>query len=121
MESTPKKLTVDRGHMDKSILHYYEEFDESARLQGDSIERLRTQEIITRDMSDSPQMILDVGGAAGVYSFWLSKLGHYVHLLDASKKHIEMAKEESRKSTHPLASIAIGGRKGYGRCLRLSG
>jgi ubiquinone/menaquinone biosynthesis C-methylase UbiE len=94
--------------MDEKILQYYAEDDESSRITGDAIERIRTQEIISRYVSSSPLNILDIGGAAGVYSFWLSELGHKVSLLDITEKHVEQAKDISKKSVYPLESIHIG-------------
>ena len=71
------------------------------------LEKERTKQIILRYLDAKHAKILDVGGAAGVYSFWLANLGHEVHLGDASPKHIEQAKEMNGTSKAKLASIAV--------------
>jgi len=71
------------------------------------LEKIRTQEIIKRWLK--PQMtIADIGGATGVYSFWLHDQGHTVHLLDAATFHIEHAKQIAEKQNKPLSSIRLG-------------
>ncbi len=59
-------------------------FDEARRLeQADSqIEKLRTQELLHRYLPPPPGLILDIGGGAGVYAFWLAERGYQVHLVD---------------------------------------
>ncbi|NJO25781.1 MAG: class I SAM-dependent methyltransferase [Bacteroidia bacterium] len=71
------------------------------------LEKIRTQEIIQRFLRPS-MSIADIGGATGVYSFWLHQMGHEVHLLDAAEFHIEMAKQRSTQQNKPLASITHG-------------
>lgn len=58
------------------VLGYYDRFPEETRLdQGPSrLERVRTQEILSRVLPAPPARIVDVGGAAGVYSSWLAGL-----------------------------------------------
>ncbi len=94
--------------MDKTILEYYDRFEEHKRILGDSIERMRTEELVSRYLTASPWEILDVGGGAGVYSFWLSSLGHHVHLVDASEKHVQQAKEISATTGDTLSAIEVG-------------
>jgi ubiquinone/menaquinone biosynthesis C-methylase UbiE len=72
------------------------------------LEKARTQEIMLPYLSRKPLRILDVGGAAGPYSFWLSEIGYEVHLIDPVPLHIEEARKYSRQSNIPLASINIG-------------
>lgn len=71
------------------------------------LEKLRTQEIILRYLK-SNMVIADIGGATGVYSFWLHDMGNAVSLLDAAEFHIEMAKSIAEKQNKPLASITLG-------------
>jgi ubiquinone/menaquinone biosynthesis C-methylase UbiE len=94
--------------MTDDIVKYYNEGNEHERLRGNSIERVRTQELISRHLLGQSLTILDVGGATGIYSFWLSSMGHEVHLLDASPEHIRHAAEISDTSDYPLGSIAVG-------------
>ena len=64
------------------------------------LEKIRSQEIILS--------YLNIGGAAGAYSFWLHDMGHNVHLLDAAEFHIETATKISITENKPLASITLG-------------
>jgi len=71
------------------------------------LEKERTREIILRYLDKRSGKILDAGGAAGVYSFWLAELGYEVHLGDASPKHIEQAKTINANTKSKLASVAV--------------
>jgi hypothetical protein len=68
------------------VLAYYARFPEESRLGLGSfrLEFERTKEILTRVLPRPPARIVDVGGAAGAYSFWLAERGYEVHLVDAS-------------------------------------
>jgi ubiquinone/menaquinone biosynthesis C-methylase UbiE len=71
------------------------------------LEKKRSQEIIHRYLK--PNMnIADIGGATGVYSFWLHDMGHNVHLLDATEFHVETATKISLAENKSLASIKLG-------------
>jgi ubiquinone/menaquinone biosynthesis C-methylase UbiE len=92
-----------------TIVDYYSSYDEKNRLlERHSLERLRTQEIITRYLGKASGKILDIGGAAGVYSFWLANQGHSVDLIDITPKHIEQAKEYEVQSGIKLSSALVG-------------
>jgi len=52
--------------------------------------------------------IADIGGATGVFSYWLAQMNHNVHLLDYTAKHIEQAKKNGEKSNINLASYTCG-------------
>jgi 2-polyprenyl-3-methyl-5-hydroxy-6-metoxy-1,4-benzoquinol methylase len=47
--------------------------------------------LIRRHLPPPPQVVLDVGGAAGTYSEWLGSLGYEAHLVDLAPNHIEAA------------------------------
>lgn len=84
--------------MFNEIIKFYSEYDEHNRLlDKNSIERIRTQEIISRYLPNRKLKILDIGGATGVYSFWLSSLGHKVDLIDLVPKHVDQAREREKK------------------------
>ena len=61
---------------EEQIIDHYNQYDEAERLKHDigPLEQIRTQELITRYLPPAPAVVLDVGGATGVYSFWLD--GH---------------------------------------------
>lgn len=79
--------------MDQDILDYYSSGIELSRLDMDVflLEKLRSMEVISRYLQPAPMKILDVGGGAGVYAFWLKELGHEVHLIDPSPVNVEAA------------------------------
>lgn len=91
------------------IRHYTNLGKESNRLEGFSLEKIRTRELISRHLSkDHSLEVLDIGGASGVYSFWLSELGHSVTLIDPVPLHVEQAEIESRTSKYPLKNSFVG-------------
>lgn len=94
----------------KEIEAYYQRGKESNRLSAGSgeLERVRTREILARHLPPPPAIVLDVGGAAGVYAFPLAEAGYTVHLIDPVDLHLEQARERSAKSSAALASIAMG-------------
>jgi ubiquinone/menaquinone biosynthesis C-methylase UbiE len=95
--------------MEDTKLHYAQ-IEEKDRLDMGVglLEKERTREIISRYLGGPRLEILDVGGAAGVYSFWLASLGHSVHLIDVTPKHIEQAIQINAQANAPLSSITIG-------------
>jgi len=99
-----------RMQIDPHITQYYDRAREEDRLaQGPSrLEELRTRELIERHAPPPPAIVLDVGGAAGAYAFWLAERGYTVHLIDAVPRLVEVAKERNKTSLHPLASCNVG-------------
>lgn len=95
--------------MSDEVIDFYSGYDEQSRLKFEfSLERLRSQELISRALTGKNLRILDVGGAAGAYSFWLASLGHRVSLIDLTPKHIEQAKESNRVALKRLDFISQG-------------
>src|SRR5260370_29205729 len=68
----------------KEIESHYLESRERERLSADQgeLERLRTEAILARHLPPAPAVVVDVGGAAGVYAFPLAKQRYEVHLID---------------------------------------
>lgn len=91
------------------VLAYYARFPEESRLGFGPfrLEFERTKEILTRVLPGPPARIVDVGGAAGAYSSWLAERGYEVHLVDASPRLVEEARERSARSATPLASLSL--------------
>jgi len=87
---------------------YQNDYAENIRLERRSLEFIRSKEIISRYLTEKPMEIADIGGAAGVYSYWLTSLGHKAHLLDFTPLHIEQAKEYGEKNNVELASYHCG-------------
>lgn len=92
------------------LLSYYEAYDEAGRLDVEyfALERARTRELIGRHLPPPPGVVLDVGGAAGAYSYWLAEAGYAVHLLDPVEKHVRQAADAAARHAKPLASIRQG-------------
>ena len=96
--------------MREEILQYYSSGVETYRLERESsqLEKMRTQEIILRHIGKSPLKILDVGGGAGVYSYWLKKMGHEVHLVDPSPVNLKNAEIKGKEIGLNLDSTHLG-------------
>ena len=74
----------------QAIIAHYNQYDEAERLKNDigPLELVRTQELLARYLPPAPAVVLDVGGATGIYSRWLAGLGYQVHLVDIVPRHI---------------------------------
>lgn len=94
---------------DKIITYYAGEIEKN-RLHLDyfKLEGIRTKEIISRYLTDKKLNIIDIGGGAGFYAFWLQALGHNVSLVDLSPKNIELAKVEAQQSGIRLNACEVG-------------
>jgi ubiquinone/menaquinone biosynthesis C-methylase UbiE len=91
------------------VLAYYARFPEESRLGLGSfrLEFERTKEILTRVLPRPPARIVDVGGAAGAYSFWLAERGYEVHLVDASPRLVDEARRRNARAATPIASLSV--------------
>src|ERR687885_2192057 len=63
--------------IDPAIKAYYDRAPEESRLELGvfRLEQLRSRELILRHAPEPPAVVLDVGGAAGAYAFWLAERG----------------------------------------------
>ena len=93
---------------DKIKVFYESQYNEDERMMRRPLEFLRCKEIISRYLSQSKMEIADIGGATGVFSYWLAGMNHDVHLLDYTPSHIEQAKENGKKNNITLASYTCG-------------
>jgi ubiquinone/menaquinone biosynthesis C-methylase UbiE len=91
--------------VDDEATEYYGRGREQDRLTAGSgrLEFWRTTELLERWLPPAPQRVLDVGGGAGVYAFWLTARGYAVHLVDPAPLHLEQA-----RATGLLAGIELG-------------
>jgi ubiquinone/menaquinone biosynthesis C-methylase UbiE len=94
----------------REIVEYYDQYAEETRLQhGPSrLELERTQDILARTLPAPPARVVDVGGASGVYSAWLSARGYTVRLLDASPRLVAEGRRLNATLSHPIASLDVG-------------
>ena len=72
------------------------------------LEGIRTKEIISRYLVKDKMNIVDIGGGAGYYSFWLQEMGHQVTLVDLSPKNIDLARQHSLTTGIQLTRIQTG-------------
>ena len=100
----------DHERLDPEIAGHYAAVPERERLaHPGSLERARTWELLTRHLPGPPAVVLDVGGAAGVYALPLAARGYQVHLVDPLAGHVEQALAGSREQAGtPLASATVG-------------
>ena len=94
---------------DPTIAAYYDSAPEETRLaQGPAqLEELRSRELILRHLPPSPAVVLDVGGAAGAYAFWLAERGYEVRLIDAAPRLVEIARQRNEHAVRKLAACNI--------------
>jgi FkbM family methyltransferase len=109
--SPPSPVGKGAGGLGPTARAYYAAGIEADRLgRGNNrIEYARTQEIVARYLPPPPAVIFDIGGGPGVYSLWLARLGHEVHLIDPMPLHIEQARQMSAQQPDaPIAHCAVG-------------
>jgi len=94
---------------DPAIKAYYDAAPEETRLEHGAfqLEALRTRELIVRHIPQPPAEILDVGGGAGAYAFWLAELGYHVTLLDATERLIGVAHAHNAHAHRRLTSCGV--------------
>jgi SAM-dependent methyltransferase len=94
----------------EKIRNFYSHEMEANRLEMDifKLEGIRTKEIIGRYLHKTNLEILDVGGGAGYYSFWLQEMGHNASLIDLSPKNIELVRKHSEVTGKKLKKFEIG-------------
>src|SRR5262249_19663782 len=92
------------------ITWYYDGFAEETRLASGpgQLEFERTRELLTRVLPPPPARILDVGGAAGAYSFWLAERGYDVHLVHTSPRLVAEAMRRNETAPARIASATVG-------------
>src|SRR4029450_5292602 len=82
---------------------------EQQRLGPWSLERVRTWELLGRYLPPPPAVVLDIGGAAGIYALPLAAAGYQVHLVDPLAMHVQQARRASAEQpAAPRAGAAVG-------------
>lgn len=83
----------------EKVKEYYKEFNENERLTSNNSGRLEYEMTIKNLKKYLPKnaTILDLGGAAGAYSFPLAENGYQMYLADLSERLIEQAREKVKK------------------------
>ena len=95
--------------LDPAVADFYERAAEESRLQlgASQLEGLRSRELILRHAPEPPAVVLDIGGAAGAYAFWLAERGYDVRLFDAAPRLVDVARQRNGNAAHPLTSCSI--------------
>ena len=91
------------------IKNYYKSFNEKDRLINDNSGKLEyemTLKILNKYLPKKAE-ILDLGGAAGVYSFTLAELGYDVYLADLSEDLINQAKDKNKDVVKKVKSCDV--------------
>src|SRR5687767_10552675 len=96
-------------HLDPAVRAYYDNAPEESRLEHGAfqLEEIRTRELILRHAPEPPAVVLDVGGAAGAYAFWLAERGFEVRLFDAVPRLVELARQRNQHAGPQLARCAV--------------
>ena len=94
---------------DPAIRDYYDHAPEESRLELDvfRLEEARSRELILRHVPEAPAVVLDVGGAAGAYAFWLAERGYDVRLIDAVPRLVDVARQRNAHAAHPITSCRV--------------
>ena len=96
-------------YFDPTVRDYYDRAPEESRLEHGAfqLEGLRTRELILRHAPKLPAVVLDVGGAAGAYAFWLAERGYDVRLFDAVPRLVEVARRRNEDAVRKLATCSV--------------
>jgi ubiquinone/menaquinone biosynthesis C-methylase UbiE len=96
--------------LDPDIRAYYDLARERGRLRDelDSLELVRSRELLGRFLPRPPASVLDVGGGTGIYAAWLARVGYQVRLLDPVPLHIEQAISVAANQPEHVFTAAIG-------------
>lgn len=96
--------------LDPDIRAHYSRGGEDQRLVagGETLEFVRTQEVLRRFIPAPLASVLDVGGGSGVYAGWLAREGYSVRLVDPVPLHVEQARTLSAAQPDCPFSVALG-------------
>jgi SAM-dependent methyltransferase len=96
-------------HLDPAIRAYYDRAPEESRLEHGAfqLEELRSRELILRHAPELPAVVLDVGGAAGAYAFWLAERGYEVRLFDAVPRLVDVARQRNEHAVRRLTACRV--------------
>ena len=105
----PSRSEPLRSLLDPAIRAYYDRAPEESRLEigASRLEQHRSRELILRHAPQLPAVVLDVGGAAGAYAFWLAERGFDVRLFDATPRLVDLARRRNERAPHRLTSCAV--------------
>lgn len=94
----------------ESVKSYYTNMYKEENRHNDPfglIQELRTKEIIMGKLEEG-MSVLDIGGANGVYSFYLADQGFQTSILDITPRHIDLVIERNKHVKNKLEGIYLG-------------
>jgi ubiquinone/menaquinone biosynthesis C-methylase UbiE len=96
--------------LEPDIRRYYEAGQEAGRLEDpfSRWEKVRTFDLLGRFLPPAPAVVLDVGGAAGVYAFPLAEMGYVVDLIDPVPLHVEQARQRAAMQERVPRKFLVG-------------
>src|SRR5438132_12526175 len=90
------------------LAHYATGYEAQRLLSGPGqLERVRTEELLTRYLPAPPARVLDVGGGPGAYARWLATKGYVVNLVDIVPLHVEQANQSFAEMGFTNARAAV--------------
>lgn len=100
--------------MSDDVVGHYESIQEEDRLRDgrDQLELVRTREILLRHLPSDAASVIDIGGGTGVHARWIAELGHRVHVVDITPRHVEQVRTE-------LGGLGVTAEVGDARSLRV--
>lgn len=94
----------------KSLISYYQDYDEDNRLcrsKSRQLEFLMTIEALAPYFKKKSS-IADIGAGTGKYSFYFSQKGHEVTAVDIVPKHIKMMRKRKKENGDQLIKVHEG-------------
>jgi len=93
------------------VAHYTRLAREQSRFRSPrgQLEFERSKELILRFLPRHRAVIYDVGGGPGTYAFWLTQLGHEVHLVDPVPFHIRQARKRAKREPRSAPAEIVPG------------
>ena len=91
------------------VAHYGLGFEQGRLTEGgDSLELVRTLEVLETVLPAAPADVLDVGGGAGVYAARLARGGYRVQLVDVVPLHVEQARAVAAELPEAHFTASLG-------------
>lgn len=89
------------------VFEFYNAGAEKGRLERGlgKVELYRTKEILKKYITDTNNIIYDIGGGIGIYSSWLTELKNEVHLLELAPSAIEYAVKNQNENNNFIAEV----------------
>lgn len=89
------------------VFEFYNAGAEKGRLERGlgKVELYRTKEILKKYITNTNNIIYDIGGGIGIYSSWLAEMKNEVHLLELAPSAVEYAAENQNENNTFIAEV----------------